>query len=135
MASVTWTLEADLDRSGSFSTDWTSFVERPGAGVKIFRGIGDDGVYRVSRVAIDLSNKGGEFTPTNTASAYYGRLEPGVPIRLVANHSAVDYTLWTGYVDRYTTSFRSGRTPIAQLGRFSACRAFLNLRETIRGAR
>ncbi|MGI8423589.1 MAG: phage head spike fiber domain-containing protein [Chloroflexota bacterium] len=104
MAFPAWTLEADFDRSGSYETDLTSEVTAISGGITIDRGMGDDGIYRISSVTINLTNELGTYTPGYTASARYGQLRPGVPIRLKATHSAIAYVLWTGFIQRFRVS-------------------------------
>lgn len=110
MSTITWAVDADLDFSTSYETALTGYIERPGSGIKILREIGPDGAYRTSKVDIVLSNRGGEFTPENTASAFHGlSSRPGIPIRVKATLSAVDYTLWTGYIQRWKTTWEGSR--------------------------
>lgn len=106
---------ADFDRDGTFDDDLTGFVEAPGSGIRIQRGIGRDGKPATTKFSLTLTNRGGEFTPENTASAYYGLLEPGVPIRFTATHSAVDYTICTGYAMRWQTSWAAGAVSMCQV--------------------
>lgn len=115
MAAITWSVMADFDRDGTFDDDLTGFVEAPGSGIRIQRGIGRDGKPTTSKFSLTLSNRGGEFTPENTASAYYGLLEPGVPIRFTATHSATDYTICTGYAMRWQTSWAAGAVSMCQV--------------------
>lgn len=112
MAQITWSLTADLDRDGTFETDWTPYVANPGNGFGISRGISPDGMYKVSQVSFDLINDDGRFTPENSASAYYGLLRPGVPVRITCTHNGSSYTLWTGYAQRWGVSWSSGRVPV-----------------------
>ncbi|MBA4181988.1 MAG: hypothetical protein C0506_15460 [Anaerolinea sp.] len=103
---ITWALEADLDFSTSYETDLTGYVEKPGRGVQIDREIGPDGAYRTSKVDITLSNRSGAFTPENTASPFYGAMmKPGIPIRLTATIGVTTYTVWTGYIQRWKTTW------------------------------
>jgi hypothetical protein len=115
MSDITWACEGDFDRDGSYETDLTSYVAAPGSGLSITRGMGRDGVYRISSVGIDLSNKDGTFTPTNTASSLYGLLEPRVPIRIKATHNSTTYVLWTGYIKSYKVAWAVGSVPICHL--------------------
>lgn len=111
---ITWGLTADFDRDGTYETDLTGYVEKPGSGIRISRGIGRDGQPMTSKLSVQLSNRGGEFTPENTASPFYGKLEPGVPIRVTAT-SGTARTLWTGYAMRWKTSWRSGAVSMCQV--------------------
>ncbi|MGK2966024.1 MAG: hypothetical protein ACSLFM_10530 [Tepidiformaceae bacterium] len=113
MSVITWTLEADFDRSGTYETDLTGYVENPAGGIGIDRGMGQMGEFAISTMKVGLSNRTGYFSPGNSASPFYGKVTPGVPIRLKATHDAVDYTLWTGYIQRITPSGGSGRVRTA----------------------
>lgn len=108
MGAISWTLQADLDGDTTYEADLTGYVERPGAGIRLDRLIGTDGTYRVAKFDVQLSNRGGEFTPENRSSAFYGRLVPDVPVRLLASHNGNDYTVFTGYAQRWRTSWRAG---------------------------
>jgi len=115
VAAITWSVMADFDRDGTYDDDLTGFVEAPGSGIRIQRGIGRDGKPATTKFSLTLSNRGGEFTPENTASAYYGLLEPGVPIRFTATHSATDYTICTGYAMRWQMSWAAGAVSMCQV--------------------
>jgi hypothetical protein len=112
MATIAWSFEADFDRDGSWSTDLTGYIERPGSGVRISRGVGRDGRPLASTLTVQLSNQTGEFTPANTASAYYGLLRPGVPVRFTATVAGTPYTRWTGYAMSWVSSWRLGAVPL-----------------------
>lgn len=115
MAQITWSLTADLDRDGTFETDWTPYVANPGSGFGVSRGITADGTYRVSQVSFDLLNDTGLFTPENSASAYYGLLRPGVPVRITCTHNGSSFTIWTGYAQRWNVEWASGRVPVCRV--------------------
>lgn len=113
---ISYTVEADFDRNGSYETDLTGDVENPGSGITIDRGFGKDGIYQISKVSIVLSNRAGTYSFGNSASALYGKLVPGVPIRVKATYSATDYVYWTGYIQRYVVSgVAAGQVPLCTL--------------------
>lgn len=112
---ITWALEVDFDRDTTYSTDLTGYVEKPGSGVRISRGIGRDGKPMASRMTIALSNRSGAFTPENSSSPFFGMLRPGVPIRITATYATVSYTLWTGYVMRWKTGWQTGSVSMCQI--------------------
>lgn len=110
MADITWTVEADFDRDGTYSTDLSPYIEEMGGPVQTRRGLGPDGVYRVGTMGLTLTNFDGAWTPANSASAVYGQVWPGVPIRLKATHNAIGYTLWTGFVRKFSHEWaKNGR--------------------------
>lgn len=105
MATITWALEADFDRDGSYETALTDYIDSPGFDILISRGIGRDGRPLSSQMTLTLSNRDGTFTVENSASTLYGKLRPGVPVRLKATYSSTDYTLWTGYAMQWQARF------------------------------
>lgn len=108
MTAITWSLTADFDRNGTYETDLTGYVAHPGSGLRISRGIGRDGKPLTSKLSVGLLNTSGDFSPHNTSSAFYGLLQPGVPMRVTATHNAVNYTLWTGYAMSWRTTWAGG---------------------------
>lgn len=112
---ITWALEADFDRNGSYETNLTPFVVKPSNGITISRGMDEQGYYRVSSFEVELDNSDGRFSPRNAASPYYGRLNPDVPIHLTAELNSVTYTIWTGYIGRYTRKSTDREVPTCVL--------------------
>jgi hypothetical protein len=112
---ITWRVEADFDRDGTWSTDLTPWVTMPGHGVTISRGVGRDGKPRTSSMSLALNNQDGRFTPHNMTSPLYGLLEPGVPIRLTATYQNVDYTIWTGYAMTWSVNWSAGAVPMCRV--------------------
>lgn len=110
---LTWSLMADMDGDETYETDLTGYVEKPGSGITIQRGIGRDGKPLSSRMNVALSNRGGEFTPGNTASPFYGQMRTGVPVRLTVTHASGSYTRWTGYILSWRTSWAVGQVSMA----------------------
>lgn len=112
---ITWTLEADFDRNGSFETDLTPYVVKPSNGISISRGMDEQGYYRVSSCTVELDNSDGRFSPRNTAGPYYGRLNPDIPIRLTAEESSTNYTRWTGFIGSFTRKSSNREVPTCVL--------------------
>lgn len=110
---LTWSLMADMDGDETYETDLTGYVEKPGSGITIQRGIGRDGKPLSSRMNVALSNRGGEFTPGNTASPFYGQMRTGTPVRLTVTHASGSYTRWTGYILSWRTSWAVGQVSMA----------------------
>lgn len=109
---ITWTCLADFDRDGVYEYDLTGDIEMPGSGITIDRGFGTDGIYQVSKVSITVTNRAGTYIFDNSASALYGKLKAGVPVKVQATHNAVSYTLWTGFIQTYRMSgYSSGTVP------------------------
>ena len=115
MATITWALEADFDRDTTYEADLTGYIEHPGAGVRISRGVGRDGRPQASKFTVVLSNRDGAFTPQNGESPFFGLLVPGVPVRLTATHNAVARTIWTGYAMQWRCSWQQGAWPVCSV--------------------
>lgn len=113
MVDVTWGVTADLDGNGTYETDLTGYVEKPGNGLSIERGVGRDGKPRVSKLAITFSNRDGAFTPEYPSGTFFGNIRPGQPIRITATHNAIGYTLWTGYLNKTQLRWQTGTVPVA----------------------
>lgn len=99
---VAFTIEADFDKDGTYETDLTGYVNdlRSGA-FTIQRGMGADGLYRVSELSLRLDNISGIFSPLYGAGSLYGSIEQHIPIRVTADHDSVSYTRWTGYIEEW----------------------------------
>ena len=54
-----------------------------------------------STLTLMVDNYDGDFDPTNAGGTYYPNIKPMVPIRVVATHSATDYPLFYGAVDKW----------------------------------
>ena len=109
MATVTWTLEADFNQDGLYSADITADVEKHAGVLSIKRGLNEEGVYQIAQVTLGLGNTTGKFSPENSAGTYYGKIRSGVPMRFKATHSAVTYTLFTAFAQRWKPKWSSGR--------------------------
>lgn len=48
------------------------------------------------------------FDPDHVAGTHFGYLDAGCPVRVIATWLAVDYTLFTGYIDRISQGYDSG---------------------------
>lgn len=113
---ITWSVTADFNRDGVYEYDLTGDIEAPGGGIQVDRGFGNDGIYQVSKVTIVVSNRAGTYIFDNSASALYGLLYPGVPVKIEATTAAGSYTVWTGYVQRFRASgYAAGTVPTCSL--------------------
>lgn len=99
---VTFTVEADFDRDGSYETDLTGYVTALRSGTtSIIRTTPKASKLEPSTLTLRLDNISGLFSPLNASGSLYGRLGPHVPVRITATHNSIDYTLWTGYTWRW----------------------------------
>jgi len=108
VSTVTWAITADFDRNGTYETDLTPYIDMPGMDVRVSRGIGRDGKPQTTKLSLTLSNRDGTFTPENSASTLYGKLTPGVPVRVVATFAAVDWTIVSAYAMSWKPRFEWG---------------------------
>lgn len=116
MGEVLWSVVADFDRDGEYEYSLTADIEKPGNGITIDRGFNEDGLYKVSRVTIVVSNRAGTYSPGNAESALAGLLRPGVPVVIQAVHNTILYTAWTGYIQEFAVSgVEAGGVPVCTL--------------------
>lgn len=117
MAIATWRVFADFDRDGAYETEMTDDIALPGSGITIDRGFGKDGIYRTSQAAIVVTNRAGKYATGNAASPLYGKLRPGVPVKVEATANGLPFTVWTGYIQSYKQSgFSASTVPTCALG-------------------
>ena len=101
---VTFTVEADFDRDGSYETDLTDYVTALRSGTMLInRAFTSE--LKPSELQIRLDNISGIFSPLNSSGSLYGQLGAHVPIRVTADHNSVSYTLWSGYTQRWVNDF------------------------------
>src|SRR5262245_42639809 len=115
MATIDWSLTADFDGNGSYETDLTPYVDMPGQNIRVAMGVGRDGKQEPSQLSFSLSNCDVTFTPETSASTLYGRLVPGVPVRLTATAFGVAYTILTMYAIDWETHFTAGKPSVCQV--------------------
>lgn len=108
MAAITWSLVGDFDGDGTYETDLTVYIDMPGQNIRVGMGVGRDGKQQTTKLTFTLSNWDGTFTVENEASSLYGKLVPGVPVRLVATVGGVAHQMATGYAMRWKTHFSAG---------------------------
>lgn len=106
---LTFNLEADFDRNGSYETALSSYTGK----VSVSRGMGRDGQYKVGQMSFGVRNDSATFTPEYTSSSLFGQLEPGVPVRLRITHNSIDYSLFAGYMKRTVNKWQSGNVASA----------------------
>lgn len=68
--------------------------------------------FRAGTLEVELDDAAAEYHPLNTESSFYGSVEPGKTIRVVATCAGVDYTLFTGRTQKWPRS-NQGRIPTA----------------------
>lgn len=69
--------------------------------------------------SITLENLDERYTPTNTASPYYGHLVPMRQIRVIARIQGTDYMLFRGFIERWQPDFESTECTVSAVDAFS----------------
>lgn len=91
---ITWRIEIDFDRDGSY-TDVTQDA-----------GLGNGALMSVqcqenqaSQFTVVLSNRTGKYSTRNSSGTYWPYAgEEGIPVQLRATHNSINYTIWKGFV-------------------------------------
>ena len=69
--------------------------------------------FDAGTATFEIDNTSGWYHSHNTASPYYPNVKPMVPIRVRVVHSAVDYPIWSGFVERWPVNFPGNIESIA----------------------
>ena len=101
MTTLTWALEADLNRDGAYEENLTSRVTTLTQGMTFERGIDKGGQYKISEFSLSLKNHDGRYSAENPAGALYGMLEPGADVRLTITLNGVGTICWRGFIARW----------------------------------
>ena len=104
MASPTWTLSMrDIVTAGTF-TDVSSYMKE--AAWSIGFGAPYEPIARESVLQVTLNNADQRFSPEYTSGAYYGKIEPGILIRLQSTDPAdcTVRTMYIGWIDSLSPS-------------------------------
>jgi len=64
--------------------------------------------FQASQLVLQLDNTSGNYDPDNTAGAYFGTVNPGVPIRITAIYNGTGWPLFYGYVDEWLPQYTPG---------------------------
>src|SRR5438128_1565867 len=78
---------------------WFDITDRVFSGVIVRGKDQETDEARPGRAEITLDNTDQAFDPDYTASPYYGQIQPGRRIRVIATVAGVDKTLFTGSAD------------------------------------
>jgi hypothetical protein len=92
----------DWDNDGAFTTtgdDISAYVKT--ASWRIGLGGRFDAVARGGQCSVILDNSTRYFSPDNTASPYYGKFKPNVPIRIDATNGTTAWTVFRGVVTAF----------------------------------
>lgn len=118
MVTATYALEVDWNNDGLFTHANTDVTTRTLA-IECRRG--RDFASQLTGHAIagtlhaTLNNTSGDYSPFNTSSPLYGKLIPGIAVRLRATYSGTTYTLWHGYLTTLMPQTVSGPWSTAEL--------------------
>lgn len=98
MPTITWALEADFDRDGTYETALGSYVTAEiGGRIRLARGVDPRGEPESGAMRVTLENAAGEFSPRNLSGTFAKYVRAGFPIRVTATHDGIGYSRWTGY--------------------------------------
>lgn len=92
------------------STSWTD-VSTYGRSISTRRGRNDElGSFQGGTMQLVLSNADRRFDPNYAAGPYFGNLLPMRRIRFLATYNAVEYPIWSGFVDDWPQEYDIGNT-------------------------
>lgn len=100
------------DTFGKVWTEITNYVLSD-SGISLDRGsTSDRGPYFITeagRLSFELDNRSGNFDPLNLAGPYVSagvsQLLPGLPVTVEATYQGVMFTLFSGYVDKWSVTY------------------------------
>ena len=71
--------------------------------------------FQAGTATVVLNDATGDFNPLNVSGAYYGKLIPLRKIQIFATYNGVNYPLFYGYINTYTTGFANGVNGVSQV--------------------
>lgn len=60
--------------------------------------------FQTGELSLRIVDQNGDFNPQNTASPYYGLLNPMRKVQITATWNTVEYPIFVGYITGYTTT-------------------------------
>lgn len=60
--------------------------------------------FQTGQLSLRIVDQNGDFNPQNTASPYYGYLNPMRKVQITASYSGVTYPIFSGFITGYSTS-------------------------------
>jgi hypothetical protein len=60
--------------------------------------------FQTGQLSLRIVDQNGDFNPQNTASPYYGYLNPMRKVQITATYSGVTYPIFAGFITGYSTS-------------------------------
>ena len=101
---IIWDISADFARAnnGTYATALKTYIVAP---FTLVRGVDNNtGLPVAGSATFVLDNQSGRFTARNSSGNLYGKLVPGVPIRVRYDNGGSWFERWHGYIVRYTPS-------------------------------
>lgn len=71
--------------------------------------------FEAGTATVDIYDQNGDWNPNNTNSPYYGSLIPLRKIQIYADYNNVRYSLFTGFITNYVTSFAIGTDEVSRV--------------------
>lgn len=97
MVAPTWTFAFDSNDDGTYDTDITSYV-MAGSSWQIGFTEAYEPIARAATCTLTLINSDRRFSPEDSGGAYYPNFTRGKRIKISANYSSTDYTLFIGRI-------------------------------------
>lgn len=106
---ITWQLLLDWDDEGTYGYDETAYL----ASVSIDRGRDNEfAEMRVGKLTFTLDNESRRFDPWNVSSPLYGKIKPGIGVRLSLTYDGVTYRLFTGQIEDWRDTGELGQRAV-----------------------
>jgi hypothetical protein len=71
--------------------------------------------FEAGTATVDIYDQNGDWNPNNTNSPYYGSLIPLRKIQIYADYNGSRYSLFTGFITNYVTSFAIGTDEVSRV--------------------
>jgi hypothetical protein len=71
--------------------------------------------FEAGTATVVLKDSTGDFNPSNSSGAYYGKLTPLRKIQIFADYNGTRYPLFYGFIVSYTTNFQVGIDSVSQV--------------------
>lgn len=65
----------------------------------------ESGAFETGTMSFTLRNDDRRFDPDHASGPYYGKLRPNRRVRFKATHSAIEYPVYQGFIDRITQDY------------------------------
>lgn len=115
MLPVTVRCYIDWDANGNFTGTYDE-VSAETLNVSTRRGrssVNDE--FSPGTLSLALENSSGRYSAYNSSSPLYGKILPGLPIKVTATHNSITYPIFYGYITDYTEQRSQGSSPVVAI--------------------